>query len=464
MDEGLLIMSDRKKQTSKKLDMTHGPLLGKIILFALPLTAGSILQQMFNAVDFAVVGRFASSEALAAVGANTSVVMLFLNLFIGISVGSNVVIARYVGQGDRDKVSDVVHTSAWAALVSGFILLLLSELLAAPLLLMMSTPENVLDQAVLYLRIYALGMPAIMVYNFGAAILRSVGDTRRPLWCLLFSGVLNAVLNLFFVIVCRMGVAGVAIATVLSNLVSAVMVTVFLLKEDSMIRLDPARIKVHRQELASMLRIGIPAGLQGMVFSFANVCIQTAINSFGSDAVAGSAAATNFEFICYFTINGFNQAAVTFVSQNYGAGFARRCRRVYGICLVCAAVSCAAFNLAINLGAPFFAGIFTRDPNVMEYIYSRMRYVLLFQWMAASYEVTGSALRGYSCSMTPALLTVFGTCLLRLVWIVTVHARMHSFTALMLVYPFSWIVTGLLVVGAYIIISRRIHQGIAAPV
>ena len=442
--------------------MTHGSLLGKIILFALPLTAGSILQQMFNAVDVAVVGRFASSEALAAVGANTSLVMLFLNLFIGISVGSNVVIARYIGQGDRDKVSDVVHTSAWAALASGMILLILSELLARPLLLMMSTPENVLGQAVVYLRIYALGMPAIMVYNFGAAILRSVGDTRRPLWCLIFSGLLNAVLNLFFVIVCHMGVAGVAIATALSNLVCAVMVTFFLLREDSMIRLDPAGIKIHKQELVSMLRIGIPAGLQGMVFSFANVCIQTAINSFGSNAVAGSAAAVNFEFICYFAINGFNQAAVTFVSQNYGAGFARRCRRVYGICLISAVISCAALNVGINVGAPFFAGIFSKDPQVMNYIYIRLRYVLLFQWMAASYEVTGSALRGYGCSLTPALLTVFGTCLLRLVWIVTVHARMHSFTALMLVYPFSWIVTGILVVGAYIVVSRRIHGEMSA--
>ena len=454
-------MAFAKKKTSKNIDMTHGPLLGKILWFALPLTAGSILQQMFNVVDVAVVGQFAGSEALAAVGANTAVVMLFLNLFIGISVGSNVVIARYIGQGDRDKVHDVVHTSAVVAVISGVILLILAEVFARPLLVLLSTPSNVLDGAVLYLRIYALGMPAIMIFNFGSAILRSAGDTRRPLLCLLFSGLLNAILNLFFVIVCHMSVEGVAIATVLSNVLSALMVTYFLMREKSEIRLDPGKPVFNRDEFVSMLRIGVPAGLQGMVFSFANVVIQAAINSFGSDAVAGSAAAVNFEFICYFAINGFNQAAMTFISQNYGAGKAARCRKVYRICLLCAVLSCGLMNLTINLGGGYFASIFTKDPNVAAYIFLRMKYVLLFQWIASSYEVTGSALRGYGYSLTPALLTVFGTVVIRIAWVLTVHVRFHSFTALMLVYPFSWVVTGIMVIGAYIIITRKIEKAMS---
>lgn len=449
-------MEEKKKNITDQNNMTQGPLLGRIILFALPLAAGSILQQMFNAVDVAVVGRFASSEALAAVGANTSVVVLFLNLFIGISIGSNVVIARYIGQKNEDKVADVVHTSAMTALITGLLLLVLSVLFAEPILSILSTPENIMDLAVLYLRIYALGMPAIMIYNFGAAILRSAGDTRRPLWCLILSGVLNAVLNLFFVLVCHMGVAGVAIATVIANAASGGMVIWFLVHEDSMIHLDISKIRIHRKELLAMLRIGVPAGIQGMVFSFANVCIQAAINSFGSDAVAGSAAATNFEFICYFAINGFNQAAVTFISQNYGAGKPERCRKIFRICMVSAALSCAAMNLTFNLGAGFFARLFTEDPSVEAYIFTRMHYVLLVQWLAVSYEVAGSALRGYGASMTPAMLTVFGTCVLRLVWIVTVHRHFHSFPALMAVYPFTWIVTGILVVAAYYRISRRL--------
>ena len=449
-------MAENRKIISEKTDMTRGPLLGKIILFALPLAAGSILQQMFNAVDVAVVGRFASSEALAAVGANTAVVVLFLNLFTGISIGSNVVIARYIGQKNRDKVTDVVHTSALTALITGLILLVLSALFARPVLHLLSTPENIMGLAVLYLRIYALGMPAIMIYNFGAAILRSAGDTKRPLWCLIFSGVLNALLNLFFVIVCHMGVAGVAIATVAANVVSAGMVTWFLIREESLIHLDVRKMKIHRQELLSMLRIGIPAGIQGMVFSFANVCIQAAINSFGSDAVAGSAAATNFEFICYFAINGFNQAAMTFISQNYGAKRPDRCRKIFGICMVCAVISCMAMNLSFNLAAGYLARLFTEDPAVKAYIFTRMHCVLLVQFIAATYEVAGSALRGYGFSMTPALLTVFGTCFLRIVWIMTVHARFHSFPVLMAVYPFTWIVTGILVVTAYYRISGRL--------
>lgn len=437
------------------MDMLNGSLLDKIILFALPLALGSILQQLFNAVDIAVVGRFASSEALAAVGANSSLVMLILGLFLGLSVGSNVVIARYLGEGREDRISNAVHTSMTLSLISGIILLFIGQLVARPMLALMATPENIMDLAVLYLRIYSLGMPFIMIYNFGAAILRSFGDTRRPLMCLIISGVLNAVLNVFFVVVLHMSVSGVAIATVTANGVSAAMVVYFLIKEKGPVRLEPGRLGIHREDLMRIVMIGLPAGLQSMVFSFSNVFIQSAINGFGSYAVAGNSVAVNFEFIAYFMINGFNQAAVTFTSQNYGAGKKDRCLRILFICLACAAVANVCLAAFFYLGKGFILPLFTTDQEVIDYAVIRMSCVLLFQWTAASYEVGGSALRGYGYSMVPAVLTVFGTCLLRIVWIHTVAVYFKTFASLLACYPFSWLVTGTLVLTAYGIIWRK---------
>ena len=437
------------------MDMLNGPLLGNIILFAIPLALGSILQQLFNAVDIAVVGRFASSEALAAVGANSSLVMLILGLFLGLSVGSNVVIARYLGEGRKDRISDAVHTSMTLALISGILLLFIGQLVARPMLTLMATPENVMDLAVLYLRIYSLGMPFIMVYNFGAAILRSYGDTRRPLMCLILSGILNAILNVFFVVGFHMSVSGVAIATVTANGVSAAMVVYFLMKEQGLIRLEPGKLGIHRDDFIRIIMIGIPAGLQSMVFSFSNVFIQSAINGFGSSAVAGSSVAANFEFIAYFMINGFNQAAVTFTSQNYGAGKKDRCLRILFICLACAIVANGSLITLFYLGRGYILPLFTTDREVIDYAVIRMNCILLFQWMAASYEVGGSALRGYGYSMVPAALTVFGTCLLRIVWIHTVAVRFKTFAALLACYPFSWLVTGTMVLTAYAVIYRR---------
>ncbi len=444
----------RFDKTTNEINMLEGSLWDKILLFALPIAAGSILQQLFNAVDVAVVGRFASSEALAAVGSNAAVITLMLNLFIGMSVGTNVIIARYVGQNNRKKISDAVHTSMLLAFISGIAMLIFGNLIARPVLVLMSTPEDVLPLSVLYLRIYCLGMPAIMIYNFGAAILRSIGDTKRPLFCLILSGMINAILNVFFVVVCHMSVSGVAIATVLSNVISAAMVLWYLYHEEGDWRFAPRRLAIHKEQLLFIMKIGIPAGLQGMVFSFSNVFIQSAINGFGSKVVAGSAVAVNFEFICYFTINGFNQAAVTFIGQNYGAGNMERCKKVYRICLVAAVICCMTCNVGFYLGRSFIVPLFTANAQVAYYAMQRFRYVLLFQWMASSYEVTGSALRGYGYSTTPAMLTVFGTCVLRLVWIQTVCEIYHTFFALMMVYPVTWAVTGIMVVSAYIFITR----------
>lgn len=444
----------RTKQTG--MDMVSGSMWNKILLFALPLAAGSMLQQLFNSVDAAVVGRFASSEALAAVGANTSVVSLFINLFVGISVGSNVVIANNIGKGKRERIPDVVHTTMLLAIVSGLLLLVAGMCVARPLLQLLSTPENVLDLAVVYLRLYCLGMPFIMTYNFAAAILRSKGDTKRPLYCLILSGCINAGLNILFVVGFHLSVAGVALATVIANVVSCSMAVYFLMHEEAEIRLHWNKLAIHREELWTILRIGIPAGVQGIVFSFSNVCIQAAVNTFGSAAVAGSAISMNFEYITCFAFMGFNSAAVTFTSQNYGAGKAKRCKRVCRICMLCGVCVCLALDIFFYLGRGVWIGFFTTDAATVACAAQRMQIVLLFQCLACSYEISGSALRGYGHSLVPALLTVFGTCIFRVIWVNTVVPAHHTLPVLFSIYPISWIVTGGIVLTAYFFVSRKV--------
>ena len=430
----------------------------KILLFALPLAISSILQQLFNSVDVAVVGRFASSEALAAVGSNSSVISLLINLFVGISVGANVVIANYIGQGKTEKIQDAVHTVMIISLISGVFLLVLGLMIARPILEIMGTPENVIDLAVLYLHIYFLGMPFLMIYNFGAAVLRSKGDTKRPLYCLIISGVINACLNLLFVIVFKLSVAGVAIATVIADGVSAVLIIYFLMNEEETIRLRLNKLKIKKSELIKVIKIGVPAGLQGVVFSVSNVCIQTAINSFGSDAVAGSATGLNFEYFTYFTISAFVQAAVTFTSQNYGARNFKRCKKIFVYSMISSVVICGLMSAIFVVGRDFFAEIYTTDKAVLEYASIRMVHVLLFECLASSYEIGGAALRGLGYSMTPAVLTVLGSCVFRLIWIYTVFNKFRSFEMLMNVYPVSWIITGIAVLIAYAIVRKKLFK------
>lgn len=443
-------------QSGKKLDMLHGSMADKILIFALPLAASSILQQLFNAVDVAVVGRFASSQAQAAVGSNGPLINLLLNLFIGISVGANVVIANYIGRGEQKRIRNAVHTAMLVASISGIFLLFLGIFVARPLLTLMNTPEDVIEYAVVYLRIYFLGMPFIMIYNFGAAILRSMGDTKRPLYCLILSGVVNAALNLLLVIRFHMDAAGVGIATVAANIINAVLVLYFLLHEQEPFRLEPGKLKIHKQEFFYMLRIGIPAGLQSMVFSFANVCIQSVLNGYGSDAVAGSAVALNFEYFSYFVVSAFNQATVTFTSQNYGAGQYDRCRKVYRLAMAMSVLASGALSLSFLGGRGFFISLFTDTPAVAEYAAQRMLRLMAWYFILNSYEISGSALRGLGYSMTPAVITVFGTCVLRLVWAFTVCKRFTGFGMLMNVYPLSWIVTGIAMVAAYLVIRQKV--------
>lgn len=435
--------------------MLHGPLFRKMLVFALPLIASGVMQQSFNSVDIAVVGQFSSSQALAAVGSTGLIVSLLINLFVGISIGANVVIAHYIGQRNEKGIRNAIGTVAVIAVASGIFLMLLGLAVTRPLLELIDTPHDVIDLAALYLRIFFVGMPFMMIYNFGAAILRSMGDTKRPFYSLVIAGIVNTILNLVLVIVFDMGVAGVAVATVAANVVNAIIMIHYLVTEEEPYRLDLKTIRISRPDLRKILQIGVPAGVQGMVFSISNVFILSTINSFGSDAVAGSAAAINYEYYCYFVLSAFCQASVAFTSQNYGAGMIERCKRIFRLSMTMGFISCAVLNILIVLNKEFCAGIFTSSPEVIEYAVVRLQYVLLFQSIASSYEIAGAALRGLGYSMTPTLFTIFGTCLFRLLWIYTVCPVYNSFEVLMYVYPISWVLTGAAVVTAYFVIRRK---------
>ena len=437
--------------------MLSGSLADKILLFAIPLAASSILQQLFNSVDVAVVGHFASDPALAtaAVGCNAPIINLVINLFVGVSVGANVVVSSFIGAGRRDEVNRTVHSAMSLAIVCGLLLLVIGVSIAEPALSALDTPQEVLPQAVLYLRIYSIGMPFIMIYNFGASLLRCIGDTKRPLMCLIFSGVLNAGLNIFLVVVFHLDVAGVAIATVISNALSTAMVIVFLLREKSYVRIEMRRLAIRMQDLSRILRVGVPAGLQSMVFSFSNVFIQSELNGFGTAAVAGSAVALNYENFSYFVISAFSQAAVTFTSQNYGARRYGRCRSVFRICMSMAAVSTFIMSWVFILGRGFFSSIFTSDPDVLAYSVERLSIVLPLYILIVTYDTGGAALRGLGYSMTPALFTIFGTCVFRLFWVYVICRIYPRFSMLMAVYPISWAMTGAAVLTAYFILRRK---------
>ena len=444
------------KVKNKQMDMIHGPMFYKILFFALPLAASSILQQLFNSADVAVVGRFAGSAALAAVGGNSPVINLLINMFVGLSIGANVIIANFIGQGREDKVKEAVHTVMSVALISGVSLLVIGIIIAKPILLMINTPSEVINLAVLYLRIYFLGMPFVMVYNFGAAILRSTGETRKPLYCLIISGIINILLNLLLF---HLSVAGVAIATVIADGVSAFLVVYFLSHSDDAIRLNIRELSLNKEIVVKVIKIGAPAGLQGVVFSLSNVFIQSAINGFGTHAMAGSSAGLNYEYFTYYMINAFNQTAVTFTSQNYGAKDLERCKRAFRISLVTGMALTLVMSFIFVGATDFFAGIYTNDPVAIKYAIIRMKHVTLLECLTGVYEISGGALRGMGHSLLPALLTVIGSCGFRVVWLYTVFKVVPTFTMLMNVYPVTWVITGTMVMTSYLIIRKRIEAG-----
>ena len=433
--------------------MLHGSIWDKIPRFALPVAATAILEQLFNASDIAVVGNFtgdARTVAVAAVGANSAIIGLVVNLFIGIALGANVVIAHAIGQGDRETVHKAVHTSVVVALLGGVLVALLGELVAAPLLGLLNVPEDVFPLALLYLRIYLAGMPVILLYNFEAAIFRSVGETKIPLIALFSSGILNVALNLFFVAVLGMTVNGVAIATVISNAVSALLLYRRLRRTDMDIHLDPKALRIDLAVFKRILRIGLPTGIQSAVFSVSNIIIQSAINSLGTVVMAASSAAFNIEIITYDILNSFSQACTTFVGQNYGAGQIGRCKRTMLLCMAEGLVTlAAAIALILSFGKPLLS-IFNNDPEVVATGYIRLMMVTLSHTFSLLYEVMSGYLRGFGISLTPAILTMVGVCGIRIAWIQFVFPMSRTFRTIMTVYPVSLCTTMLLLAAVLI--------------
>ena len=437
------------KKNKYEIDMCNGTIMDKLISFALPLMLSGMLQLMFNAVDIIVVGRFSGSRALAAVGSTTALINVFTNLFIGISLGANVLAARFYAAGKEKEMSDTVHTAIAIAIISGLIMAFVGLVFSKGALELMDTPEDVIGQAALYMRIYFIGMPFFMVYNFASAVLRARGDSERPLIALVISGIVNVVLNLFFVIVMDLSVAGVAIATDISNGISAAYMTLCLLKEEAPYRLSFHKLRIRKEYLKQTMEIGLPAGLQGVVFSLSNVVIQAAINSFGSAAIAGASAASTFETMCYYVVNAFAQTAVTFTSQNYAAGRYERCKEVYRKTMLYGTLITFTLSLVFWFSRSFILSFFTNDPEVLHYACIRLLLVGTLEIGTGLYEISGGCLRGMGHSMTPAILTIIGSCVFRLIYVNTVFVWHRSFVTLFLVYPISWVITGSMVLYAY---------------
>lgn len=445
-----------KTKKNYEIDMCNGPLLGKILKFAIPLILSGILQLLFNAADIVVVGRFAGNEALAAVGSTSSLINLLVNLFIGLSVGANVLVARFYGAGQKKELSEMVHTAIATSLASGVILIFVGLFLAKPALQLMDTPADCIDQAVLYMRIYFAGMPAMMAYNFGSAILRAVGDTKRPLYYLLFAGVVNVVLNLIFVIVFSMNVAGVALATVISQVVSAALVLRCLVLCDADYKLNLKELIIDKDKLFKMAQIGLPAGLQGALFSISNVLIQSSVNSFGSVAMAGNTAAGNIEGFVYTAMNALHQTAISFTGQNYGALKFKRIGKILLICQVIVFAIGLVMGNTIYWGSEYLLRLYSTDTEVIRYGVLRLSIICTTYCLCGMMDVMVGALRGMGYSVMPMLVSLTGACLFRVVWIYTIFKTYHTLECLYWSYPISWSLTFAVHLLCFFVVNRRL--------
>ena len=432
--------NSRRKYT---INMCSGRIMPKMLLFAIPVMLTSILQLLFNAADIIVVGRFAGDNSLAAVGSNSSLIGLMTNLFVGISIGTNVLVSRYYGSKNDEGISKAVSTSILVAIFSGIFLTILGVVFARKILILMHTPAEVLGLATLYLVIYFFGMTPMMIYNFGAAVLRASGDTRRPLFYLSVAGVINVILNLFFVIYLHLDVAGVAIATVISQCVSAALVLRCLSRETGPMHLTLKGARIDIENLLKILRIGIPAGLQGVLFSFSNVVIQSSINTFGATVMAGSSASDNIETFVYFSMEAFYQATISFTSQNMGAGKVDRVYKVLKNGMICSVVTGIAFGLAVVLFSHQLLGIYTTSEAVKTVGIERLRIIILTYGLCGLMEVTGGVMRGIGYSVLPTVVTLLGVCVFRVIWVVGLLSipAFHSVITVYVSYPVSWALT-----------------------
>ena len=446
---------------AKEMDMLHGGLAGKLILFAIPLAFSSILQQLFNSADVAVVGRFAGSAALAAVGSCVALVGIFVNLIVGLSVGPNAALANLIGQGQRERISGMVHTILTFGIALGVVLMGLGFLTARTVLEASGTPESVINEALLYIRIYFIGVPFMTIYNFGAAILRSYGDTKRPMCYLIISGTVNVVLNLIFVIGFGLGVEGVAISTSVSNMLSTAMVLTHLYRKEDEFQFRFHKMCVIWKDLKRILMIGIPAGIQGAIFSVSNVFIQSGINTFGEDAIAGSSLALNFEYFTYDIGSAFAQAAVTFTSQNFGAGNLKRCKKIFWLCLIFGVGFTEILSIIFMIWDDFFVSIYTISDAVAVYGLIRMHHVCSMEGLTATYEVESAALRGLEKSLEPSVLSILGTVVFRMIWMATVFKWIPTYEMLMNVYITSWVFTGGLIFIVYVLHMRKLEKEFA---
>lgn len=438
-------ISDMANRQGKQyeIDMCSGPILSKMLRFSIPLMCSSVLQLLFNAADIVVVGRWAGDNSLAAVGSNTALIGLLTNLFVGLAVGANSLAAKYYGARDKEELRKTVHTAMLLSILSGLFLTVVGVAGARTILIWMQTPANVLDLATLYLRIYFLGMTATMVYNFGSALLRAEGDTQRPLYFLSFAGVVNIILNLFFVIVMQLDVAGVAIATVISQCISAALVVRCMVRDQGPLHLELRQLRIHSRTLRQILRIGLPAGFQGILFSLSNVVIQSSVNSFGEVIMAGNSAAANIEQFVYVSMNALYQATISFTSQNLGAGNYHRIRKIMirgQLCVL--AVGILLGNAATIFGSTLL-GIYSRSPEVIEAGLVRLGVVCRLYALCGMMDVMVGGLRGIGYSIAPMLVSLIGACGLRLLMIATIFRlpEFHSIQMLYWSYPITWVLT-----------------------
>lgn len=440
---------------SYEIDMCHGPLFSRLILFAIPLILSGVLQLLFNAADIIVVGRFSGSHALAAVGSTSSLINLLINLFVGISVGANVLVGRYYGAQDYKSASESVNTAMVTAAVGGCIMIVAGVVLAKPLLEMMGTPADVLHLSVLYMRIYFVGMPALMIYNFGASLLRALGDTKRPLYFLTVAGIINVIFNLFFVIKFDMGVAGVALATIISEWISAILILLCLEQSEGVLHIKMKELKFYKDKFVEMLKIGIPAGIQGIIFSISNVLIQSSINSFGSVAMAGNTAASNIEGFVYTSMNAIYQTSLSFTSQNYGA---KEYRRVDKILLQCLGIV-SVVGLVMGVGAYLFGhpllSIYSTSEEVIQYGITRLSVVSACYFLCGIMDVFVGSLRGIGYSIMPMIVSLLGACVFRVIWIFTIFKVEHSLFTLYISYPISWILTFTAHFICYVVLRKK---------
>lgn len=441
-----------------EMDMCSGSLLPKILLYSLPLMLSGILQLLFNAADIVVVGRFAGNDALAAVGSTSSLINLLVNVFMGLSVGTNVMVARFYGAGQKKELEEMVHTAILTSIVSGVILIFVGLALSRPALLLMDTPENVIDQSVLYIRIYFVGMPAMMLYNFGSAVLRAVGDTRRPLYFLMSAGVINVVLNLFFVISLSMGVAGVALATIISQAVSAILVLLCLMRSESDYCVELKKLRIVKDKMLKMIQIGLPAGMQGALFSVSNVLIQSSVNSFGSIAMAGNTAAQNLEGFVYTAMNALHQTCISFTGQNYGAKQYKRMGKILLICQGCVIVVGVLMGTGVYLAGGTLLKLYSPDPEVIQYGMLRLSYICTTYALCGMMDVMVGSLRGMGYSIMPMLVSLTGACLFRIVWIMTIFKAHHSLEILYVSYPISWGLTFAAHLLCFLVVYGRIRR------